>query len=504
VITLPTALYYVSVPLGFGDTAAIWGYHAKVLSCHSIFSSNFAHEKVWTGTHPNYPLFLSFMHALFFSLADSFRDDWIKIWQSVSLLCAVFIGYTSVKKVLKRKLEGFSAITLFMAIACSLFSDGRVELNSALFVWLVGLALLTEDFWRISIYLLGFEFCKNEGLAGSLIFVLCLIAYNHHSKKSLKNLRYLTPWVVGTLIWLIVLSRLPSHHEQYPSRLLDSTSWIAGFKEFPQILKGCARMMWEDRVDRLIFFTLPILSFVLFKINPGPKTKRSPALMNELSEWRRLKSISILLLSWGFLMLGIFMAIYIISPWGPLLYKITFDRLFAQVYPALALSLVVCLSLFTRFDSDFAKKFGVILQIALIMYYGVNVKNNSVGRMRDYALKLSRNEVGLNAYRLDPWWAYANRLDQKLPPASRGALLNPKIVYFFPNYLLYPRVLYPTHPDVVAGTQNEFKKWEKVEQVPWQSLKLKFILDESNGDLKNEKLLIADEKNSTLAPSQGS
>lgn len=66
-LALTCGFHLISSPLFIGDITAIWGIHAKELSCSSLFHTHFFNEKVWAGTHPEYPLF-SHLCILCFSL----------------------------------------------------------------------------------------------------------------------------------------------------------------------------------------------------------------------------------------------------------------------------------------------------------------------------------------------------------------------------------------------------------------------------------------------------
>ena len=153
ILVFTAAIQLIASPVPIGDTTAIWGFHAKVLTCFPLFKSSFVLEKIWAGTHPEYPLYLSYMHALFFSLADSFRDDWVKIWQAVFLICGVLIGYFEIKRHLRR-LAAFTAVTALMAVVGG--TGGPAELCSRLFVWLICISFFESRPLEATVLFAGF------------------------------------------------------------------------------------------------------------------------------------------------------------------------------------------------------------------------------------------------------------------------------------------------------------------------------------------------------------
>lgn len=471
-LTLPAAFCLVVKPLAIGDTSAIWGYHAKVLSCFPLFKSNFVLENVWTGTHPEYPLFLSFMHSFFFRLSDSFRDDWMKLWQGISLLAAVNAAYFDIRKRLQLKLHAFTAVVLVLCVLTRDFLQGPVELHSAIFIWLALVALLSNDRWRMSIYLGGFLFCKNEGVVGSLLFIFLVLAFFLSQLKIKKptfealeprNIFYLFPFFIMAGLWIAVAIFLPSLHEQYPKHLLSLVDWKTGMSHVHEIVVGCIRSIYLNRDYRFLLFTIPLLAIGTF-------------LSRRLRKDDNFESIALPLI-WGFGMSGLFLAIYIVSPWGPTLYTITLQRLITEVYPAFVMSLVVATAAVMQVDNQTLKRLAYFFQILTLAYFGITFKNNSLGLVNKLYAQYRGHELGLIGYQTRPEWSQALRWDRTLPAAARGALLNLKDFYFTPNYMLFPRVLYPTDPSVIAGTYRDWSAWTNREEVPAQILGLSFIID---------------------------
>ncbi len=481
-LALPAAFCLVVKPLWLGDTSSIWGYHAKVLTCFPLFEANFVREKVWAGTHPEYPLFLSFLHSFFFTLSNSFRDDWIKIWQGISLIVTVPLAYFEIKKGLGRKLHAFSAVVVVLCALSQGLLQGTVELNAAAFIWLACIALLVQDRWRMSVYLAGFLFCKNEGMVGSVFFVALILGGSlvkssfdklaiQERKTRWSQFLYLAPWVVLGGFWLLILSRLPSLHEQYPTHLVSLAAWKKGMGQAVYILSGCLESLRTNRDYRYLMLSIPVLTISLLS---SRRLRRDPVF-----------EAMALPLVWGLGMLGLFLAVYIVSPWGPDLYTITLQRIFIEIYPAFAMSLVIFAAILMKPDSGKLKveRLGYSLQVLTIVYFSVSLKNNSLGLIENVIELYRKQELGLVGYQRHPEWSEALGWDRKLPIAGRGAILHPKRYYFTPNYMLFPRVLYPTDPSIIAGTVKPWSAWESSSEVPTQKLGLSFIVDGETNEI---------------------
>ena len=499
----PTAFHLVSAPIGFSDTTSIWAYHSKELSCFPLFNAPFVREKVWTGTHPEYPLFLPFLHAYFFSLGDSFRDDWVKSWQSVSFACAVIAAYSKVRTALASRLTAFAILMPFLALASGFFTDGRVELNSAIFVWMASIALIqpetgdgekaagtgfSADLGRFSIYLAGFLFCKNECFVGSLLLagsagLMSFANFNATAQNNFvqswlqkaKSCAFLLPWLGAVSLWIVVMRFLPSLHEQYPKRLISFDAWKNGIPNISYIIHGCLSEM-KARIFRPIFFAFPLfLAFLVFGF----------LLQRRLRENLTAKTAG-LLLFWGISMLGVFLAVYIVSPFGKDLYAMTFVRLFSELFPAISVGMVLVFWLLSRKRNPdlpiaprlWSRTLGVILQCGWILYFGVSVKRDSIGFLREYRHLVRENKTEISAYHADAEWKTAFEFDRELPPASRGAFLHPKGEYYTLNYLLFPRLLYPAAPNIIAGTTVPWPVWNSPQEVPLSKLGFEFIVDD--------------------------
>ena len=224
----------------FSDS--VWTYHAKALTCESLFTAKFTNEKFWSGTHPEYPLLMPFLHSYFFSLMNSFRDDWIKIWQ-VGLIISFFrICYREILELTKKEIFSVAAFVIVLTWIVSQTIDARVEMNTLIFVSLASLCLLSCQFYRLPLYLFALVFSKNEGLPLVLLFIglhgIFLLL-----KRNVRDIRYVLPLGIGIIMWVLVQSQLPSHHEQYPSQLTSIESWKNGSENFPLILKNVGIVM---------------------------------------------------------------------------------------------------------------------------------------------------------------------------------------------------------------------------------------------------------------------
>jgi hypothetical protein len=183
-------------------------------------------------------------------------------------------------------------------------------------------------------------------------------------------------------------------------------------------------------------------------------------------------------------MLGFFWPIYVVSPGDQNFTRSPFKE-FCEIYPAFAHSLIIFAAILMRFKTGKSKNLGYWLQILTLVYFGVTLKNNSLGLLEKTVQMYHKQELGLIGYQRHPEWSEALEWDKKMPPASRGAIIHAKRFYFTPNYMLFPRILYPTEPSVIAGTYRDWPAWKSASEVPTQRLSLAFIVD---GE-KNEVLI---------------
>lgn len=425
---VPLALRQLSAGMEFGDLTAIWSLHAKALTCECALTRRFAIEPCWAATHGDYPLYLPFLHSFFFTLNASFRDDWVKLWQSLAWLAALAAVARSMGR--ESRARGAAAVGALLAAAAAEhgwlpFAEGFVELSSVIFASLVACALLDDEPARLPLYLFGLAFTKHEGLMVAALFVL-LLAWSHR-RAAAATLVLLAPW-------LYALSHLPSRHENYPARLLDASAWAAGLHAAPQILAGCA--------GRLVQLPWSMVSIAALLATAAAVRQNRAALNCLLAFW---------------LGCAAFLATLLVSPWGPTLYQMTVERMFLHVYPLAAFAVIAV----TPRPGKLALAAAAA---ASLVAYGVRMR----GELRPFQ--------GADFYRRTDGWARALRVDGLVPPAARGAVLN-DTWYFHLEYMLYPRVVYPAPPEQLAGTWRPWRPWSEVPRADAERLQLQFVLD---------------------------
>src|SRR5205807_1555574 len=129
------------------------------------FRARYVTEPVWTGTHPEYPLYVPFLHSYAFQLMGSFRDDIAKVWQAVAVLAWLQITFWSTTSTTRGKLWGAAAVVVFLALTLGQAEDAKVEIHAAIFTSLIFFAVLEADRGRLPLYVAGLATVKNEGLA---------------------------------------------------------------------------------------------------------------------------------------------------------------------------------------------------------------------------------------------------------------------------------------------------------------------------------------------------
>lgn len=458
------ALDLASRPMVPGDLTAIWAFHAKALTCEALFDSRYVLEPVWAGTHPDYPLFLPLLDAFFFALADSFRDDWVKVWRAVAFLVMTISVVRSVARVTGRRappaLVG-AALIAFVTLPQTTMLDGIVDLNVMAFSALAAAAVLEGQSVRLPLYLFALVFTKHEGMvqAFSLVGLLGLTALVAERRRGLAasalTLRWVAPWLLLTAVWLAVLGRLPSLHENYPARILSLDAWREGLAAAPVVLRGYVE----------------VLSHQVFAMTLGLGAAGLALVALRRREFAAVQRPAVLLAAF-FGMLVVFFLIYLVSPFGPELYKITLARLFSQVAP-LALLAFAALPLATSARSRRTQ--GVLLA-AGVAVFGVYAAQKSGKRAFERAEAVRTGRFGLDAYRADPAWQQAFAVDAIVPPGARGALLGEER-YFEWTFRLYPRLLYPAPPETLAGTWRPWVPWTVVAPDEVKRLQIAFIVE---------------------------
>jgi hypothetical protein len=464
-IALPIAFAVMSEPLPFGDATAIWGYHAKALSCECLFRAHYTQENFWTGTHPEYPVLVPFLYSYFFSITESFRDDWAKIWLFFLLIEITLFSFEVLFKKSQSRWIALTGSIVLLTIFKSQAIDGRVEFATSAFATLLALNFLTGDFSRLPLYFFALAFTKNEGLASSFIFLSILTAVGLFKKKSNQAFRILAIAGVSLFFIGIILNQLPSNHEQYPSHLLSWHAWKQGIANLPIILNGAGRRLiyWPWA----LIFVFGTLSLLYYGVPFWAKRQRKPDLNDDY----------VILLTWPWVMLFIFLCIYIVTPWGPELHKVTFDRLLFQIFPPALFGLLGILANLKRESkTPLLAIISKCLLLILFLGYAIPLGEQTQLFLVDYYNRVKNDQVGLNAYLKHGYWKRGLKLDPLLPIASRGAILN-EHTYFDINYMLYPRLIYSLDPNQVAGTSRPWKEWKKRDEVNLKSFGFEFLID---------------------------
>ena len=471
---IPLSAHIFYFPTSFSDTTSIWAFHGKALACENLWNAHFIRERIWTGTHPEYPLFFPLNHAYLFTLMNSFRDDWVKFWQALFLAASVWICHRNVSGVTDSKWIGFVFSIAFLSIFGTRIADGKVELLTACLTALILSSLISKRYGFLSICLFALAFTKNEGLASAIVFsglwVLTGIAAYGYRDYIKNQARYLISGLSLIAIWLLLVGhKLPSYHEQYPTRLLSLSVWQTGLEHWQLIFFNCGRMLMSFPwlIGSLSIIVGLVFIFIytprLFKNKPAP---RYPEL-----------AISVL---WPLAMLGIFACIYVVTPGGPTLYQSTFDRLLTQIYPAIYLGLIVSLGITLKsFPQKTTSSFAYLILGLILLATGPSLAKKDFHYAKIIGGNIKKSIGGFRGYSAEPAWSLALRLDKELPLNSKGMLLNETSHYAI-NYMLYPRRFYLTYPNLVACTYEDFTSWTSPDDITSQEMSdynFKFVYD---------------------------
>ncbi len=477
VIGLPLSLRLVAVAMPLGsDLTAIWAFHGKVLACECLFDSHYVKEPVWAGTHPDYPLLAPLLYSYFFRLTGSFRDDWVKIWESIAWLATLSIVFGDMRRATGRDLYACAANVALLGLIPLVAGpnqnmDGHVDLIVLLFSAVITSSLFAGDFARLPIFLFGLLFTKNEGMMLGLAFIglhtLFVLASFRAGplRQRLRQLRYIGPAILLGAVWIAVFVHLPQRHENYPSRLLDPQAWTRGLTMWPAIWRGWRDMLTGSQWLATLLVAPPILAACLWRLrDPDPAIRRSA-------------SLALLSLSWFTVVMAAFFCIYLVTPWGSDLYQVTLGRILAPAFPPLAFAVLVGASIIA--PRRLSRTTSVIIACALAACcfgWGASFVDSMKATKRELDQMSSKGTMGAGYYLRDPSWAFARSVDAHVAPAASGALIGTEN-YFISNYALYPRRLYPASPETLAGTWREWHPWLAVPPNEVSRLKLGFITD---------------------------
>ena len=201
-----TVIYYQKqiIPWGAWDGTFIWNLHAKFLADQEIWLQLFNKQISWS--HPDYPLFLPSLIAIFWNLDGSISTIIPILISLLPLLGIVVILYSS----LKNTLVGFVPCAIiisdkvFMGQASSQYADTWLAFFILLGTYLIASVKHNKNIiFVVGIIVSGAFWVKNEGLFFFLITSF-LVFFQYKSDKKLivkLNDRY-NATVLFTLHWL--------------------------------------------------------------------------------------------------------------------------------------------------------------------------------------------------------------------------------------------------------------------------------------------------------------
>jgi len=268
IILSTTVLIYQKrvIPWGAWDGTFIWNLHAKFLADQEHWLQLFSKQISWS--HPDYPLFVPSIIAIFWHSVGSFSTIIPMLIGLLPLLGIIVILYSS----LNNTLIGFIPCVIilldsvFMSQASAQYADTWLAFFILLGTYLIVNVKQNKNLiFVVGIIVSGAFWVKNEGLFFFLI-TSSLIFFQYKSDRKL-ILKYFS----GTIILVIVLilfkiknsaenDMLPGLFSTFENKLLDSNRYILIINFFKiTILKK-----------------FPILPFLmLFSIFYFPKFKKS-------------------------------------------------------------------------------------------------------------------------------------------------------------------------------------------------------------------------------------
>lgn len=204
---LSFSLFFFAFVLRWGrwDAWAIWSLHAKFLASDGYFLNLFTHDIKWT--HPDYPLMLPSMIALFWKSFYNLSPivpmlvAFVTSILFLPLILSLFMEKGEIKKGLAC-LIALSATNLLAETGSSQYADTLLALF--FFIPVVLHQQLPKEGNALLAALIGFfaassGWIKNEGLAFFAIFSLVFLLYNF------RNFKTLFFYGLGTLLPLIVI-----------------------------------------------------------------------------------------------------------------------------------------------------------------------------------------------------------------------------------------------------------------------------------------------------------
>lgn len=235
-----TVIYYQKqiIPWGAWDGTFIWNLHAKFLADQEIWLQLFNKQISWS--HPDYPLFLPSLIAIFWNLDGSISTIIPILISLLPLLGIIVILYSS----LNNTLVGFVPCAIiisdkvFMGQASSQYADTWLAFFILLGTYLIASVKHNKNIiFVVGIIVSGAFWVKNEGLF-FFIITSFLVFFQYKSDKKL-----IVKYFSGTIILIIILilfkinnytenDMLPGLFKTFGIKLFDSNRYILIFKYF--------------------------------------------------------------------------------------------------------------------------------------------------------------------------------------------------------------------------------------------------------------------------------
>lgn len=427
IFTLVMTASVYSYPIAPGDSTYVWTYRAKSFTCEPIFQSDLMRERFWTWAHPEYPILQPMLHSFFFALHKSFRDDMVLIWQALLVLGTMML----IQRKVGEKATPWSGALLALATLFLFhkYMRGEVELTVGMFTAVTAIAVIVNSQKLLPIGMLGMAMTKNEAAVSALIGIGCIaLALPKFRNRNL-----------GLSALLVVLAiaftqLLPSFHETYPHFIFSAQAWREGFDRLSTILPGMAVVPFGFP---MYYFALQVVAvLILYRL--------------------RIGAMGWSMLAWLFVLQLAFVAIYMITPWGKDLHRITYSRLYVQSLAPVFLAtgyLLIQHGVRTR-------------QITCALWVIAMINPMILNRWREGEIPRPR---AATLGRLLP--GAIPHMDARVPAKSAAvkgkvALLGDRDIFevYLLNYFLYPRKFYAQAPDVVFGTWRPMANWTEIPQ----------------------------------------
>jgi len=240
-VILSTGVLYFQkqiIPWGAWDGTFIWNLHAKFLADQELWIRLFSKQISWS--HPDYPLFLPSLIAMFWNFNGSVSTIIPILISLLPLLGIIVLLFSS----FNNTLIGFfpCAIILsdkiFMGQASSQYADTWLAFFILLGTYLIKYIKDNKSLFFITgIVISGAFWVKNEGLFFFLITSF-LVFFQYVSDKKL-----IVKYFSGTIVLIIILivfktinytenDMLPGLFKTFGIKLFDSNRYILIFKYF--------------------------------------------------------------------------------------------------------------------------------------------------------------------------------------------------------------------------------------------------------------------------------